>query len=86
MCASVIKPKTVPVVMRYAFIGAFCGRCRLMNHMKRHLAPTIVAAALAAMANYAFGLNIGLPQPQIFFPQGYDTDRANQVLSAPKLH
>lgn len=54
--------------------------------MKRHLAPTIVAAALAAMANYAFGLSIGLPQPQIFFPQGYDTDRANQVLSAPKLH
>jgi hypothetical protein len=52
-----------------------------MNHMKRHVAPTLVAAALAAMANCAFGLSIGLPQPQIFFPQGYDTNRANQVLS-----
>ena len=49
--------------------------------MKRHLALTLAAAALAAISNCAFGLSLSLPQPQIFFPQGYNTNRANQVLS-----
>jgi hypothetical protein len=57
-----------------------------MNRMKRHLALTLVAAALAATANCAFGLSLSLPQPQILYPQGYNTNRANQVLSVPKLH
>ncbi len=49
--------------------------------MKRNLALTLVALALAATSNCAFGLSLSLPQPQIFFPQGYDTNRADQVLS-----
>ena len=49
--------------------------------MKRNIALTLVAVALAATGNRAFGLSLSLPQPGIFFPQGYDTNRANQVLS-----
>jgi len=49
--------------------------------MKRIIALTLVAVALAAAGNCAFGLSLRLPQPQIFFPQGYNTNRANQVLS-----
>ena len=49
--------------------------------MKQNLALTLVAVALAAIGNCAFGLSLSLPQPQIFFPQGYDTNRVNHVLS-----
>jgi len=52
-----------------------------MNRMKRNLALALVAVALATTGNWAFGLSLSLPQPGIFFPQGYDTNRANQVLS-----
>jgi hypothetical protein len=52
-----------------------------MNRMKRNIALMLVAATLAAAGNCAFGLSLSLPEPQIFFPQGYDTNRANQVLS-----
>jgi hypothetical protein len=52
-----------------------------MNRMKRSIVLTLVAAALALTGNCAFGLSLSLPQPGIFFPQGYDTNRANQVLS-----
>ena len=49
--------------------------------MKPNIALTLVAVALAATGNRACGLSLSLPQPGIFFPQGYDTNRANQVLS-----
>jgi len=49
--------------------------------MKRNIALTLVAVALAATGNCAFGLSLSLPQPGIFFPHGYDTNRADQVLS-----
>jgi len=49
--------------------------------MKRNIALTLVAVALTATGKCAFGLSLSLPQPGIFFPQGYDTNRANQVLS-----
>ncbi|HWW02984.1 MAG TPA: hypothetical protein VNZ64_25005 [Candidatus Acidoferrum sp.] len=49
--------------------------------MKPNIALTLVAVAFAATGNCAFGLSLSLPQPEIFFPQGYDTNRANQVRS-----
>jgi len=52
-----------------------------MKRMKRNIVLTLVAAALAVTGNCAFGLSLSLPQPGIFFPQGYDTNRADQVLS-----
>ena len=52
-----------------------------MNPMKRNIALTLVATALAASSICAFGLSLRLPEPQILFPQGYNTNRANQVLS-----
>jgi hypothetical protein len=52
-----------------------------MNRMKRKITFTLVAVALAATINCAFGLSLSLPQPEIFFPKGYDTNRAGQVLS-----
>lgn len=48
--------------------------------MKRHIAVTLVAAALAA-TQFALGLSEDLPQPKIFFPKHYDTNRAEQVHS-----
>jgi hypothetical protein len=52
-----------------------------MSLMKQNIALTLVAVALVAASNCAFGLSLRLPEPQIYFPQGYDTNRANQVLS-----
>jgi hypothetical protein len=49
--------------------------------MKRRITLTLVAVALAATINCAFGLSLSLPQPEIFFPKGYDTNRAAQVLA-----
>ena len=49
--------------------------------MKRNTVLTLVAVALAATGHCAFGLSLRLSQPGIFFPQGYDTNRADQVLS-----
>jgi hypothetical protein len=52
-----------------------------MKRMKRSITLTLIAVALAATINCAFGLSLSLPQPDIFFPKGYDTNRAEQVLS-----
>ena len=49
--------------------------------MKRSITLTLVAVALAATVHWAFGLSLSLPQAEIFFPKGYDTNRAEQVLS-----
>ena len=49
--------------------------------MKRSITLTLVAVALTATIHCAFGLSLSLPQPDIFFPKGYDTNRAEQVLS-----
>jgi len=49
--------------------------------MKRNITLTLVAAALAATVHHAVGLSLSLPEPAIFFPKGYDTNRAQQVLS-----
>jgi len=43
----------------------------------RLIIPTLVAVTLAAAVQFAFGL----PGPTIFFPNGYDTNRAEQVKS-----
>jgi hypothetical protein len=52
-----------------------------MKRMKRNAVLTLVAVALAATGHCAFGLSLRLSQPGIFFPQGYDTNRGDQVLS-----
>jgi hypothetical protein len=52
-----------------------------MNRMKRIITLTLVAVAMSATINCAFCLSLRLPQPEIFFPKGYDTNRAGQVLS-----
>ena len=43
--------------------------------------PTLVAVTLAAAVRCALGMHMVLHQPTIFFPNGYDTNRANQVES-----
>ncbi|MFM6131488.1 MAG: hypothetical protein ACKPBV_22710 [Sphaerospermopsis kisseleviana] len=49
--------------------------------MKKTITLALVAVALAATVHLAFGLSRSLPQPEIFFPKSYDTNRAEQVLS-----
>src|SRR5208282_4809547 len=49
--------------------------------MKTNIALALVAVTLAATVNFAFGLSLSLPQPGIYFPKSYDTNRAEQVLS-----
>jgi hypothetical protein len=54
--------------------------CR--NHcMRINFIATFVALALAMASYSAFGLSRSLPQPEILFPIGYDTNRAEQVHS-----
>ncbi len=49
--------------------------------MKRNIRCTLVTVALAITIHSAFGLSRSLPQPEIFFPKGYDTNRAERVHS-----
>ncbi len=49
--------------------------------MKRNTVLALVAVALAAAVQCASGLSLSLPEPQIYFPKGYDTNRAQQVLA-----
>jgi hypothetical protein len=55
--------------------------CRPMHYMKRNITLTLVALALAVTVHIAFGLSRSLPQPEIFFPKSYDSNRAEQVHS-----
>ncbi len=48
---------------------------------KRNLAFNLIGLVFAAAVYSALGLSLNLPQPQIFFPKGYDTNRADQVVS-----
>ena len=52
-----------------------------MKPSGRLIIPTLVAVALAAAVPFAFGLHIELHAPTISFPNGYDTNRAQQVKS-----
>jgi hypothetical protein len=52
-----------------------------MKRMNRPFTLSFIAALLLAGLNSAFCLSVNLPQPQIYFPQGYDTDRAEHVNS-----
>jgi hypothetical protein len=51
-------------------------------YMKFNTALTLVAAALAMTIHSSFGLSRDLPRPEIYFPKGYDTNRAERVHSA----
>lgn len=52
-----------------------------MKMSGRLIIPTLVAVTLAAAVQSAFGLHMVLHAPTIFFPNGYDTNRAEQVKS-----
>jgi hypothetical protein len=47
----------------------------------RLIIPTLVAVTLAAAVQCTFGIHMVLPGPAISFPNGYDTNRAEQVKS-----
>jgi hypothetical protein len=49
--------------------------------LKRSLTFTLAALAVVAALDVAFGLSRSLPQPEIYFPKGYDTNRAEQIHS-----
>ena len=52
-----------------------------MTMSGRLIIPTLVAATSAAAVQSAFGLHFVLGGPTISFPNGYDTNRAEQVKS-----
>ena len=52
-----------------------------MKMSGRLIIPTLIAVTLAAAVQFAFGLSLEVSQPTIFFPNGYDTNRAEQVKS-----
>ena len=52
-----------------------------MKKTGRLIIPTLVAVTLTAAVQFAFGLSLVLSHPTIFFPTGYDTNRAEQVNS-----
>jgi hypothetical protein len=47
--------------------------------LRRDLTLTLVAVGAAVSVQLACGLSMSLPQPGIYFPKGYDTNRAAQV-------
>jgi hypothetical protein len=49
--------------------------------MKRRFAFFLVLATAIAFTHSVSALSRSLPQPEIFFPKGYDTNRAEQLLS-----
>ena len=49
--------------------------------MKRILLLAFVSLVIASTSHQVFGLSRDLPQPEILFPQGYDTNRAAQIHS-----
>jgi hypothetical protein len=49
--------------------------------MKRRFTLSIVGLALVANIHCAFGLSLALPQPDIYFPKNFETNRAEHVLS-----
>ncbi|MDB6029136.1 MAG: hypothetical protein JWM68_5359 [Verrucomicrobiales bacterium] len=53
----------------------------LYKYMKRHFTFLLVLVMSVAAVHFAFALSRSLPQPEIFFPKGYDTNRTEQVHS-----
>ena len=49
--------------------------------MKRHFRLLLVILTSVAAVHFAFALSRTLPQPEIFFPKSYDTNRSDQVHS-----
>jgi hypothetical protein len=49
--------------------------------MKRRFTFFLVLATAIAFTHSVSALSLTFPQPQIFFPEGYDTNRAEQVHS-----
>jgi hypothetical protein len=47
----------------------------------RLIIPILVAVTLAAAVQFAFGIHMVLHNPTIVFPNGYDTNRAEQLKS-----
>ncbi len=52
-----------------------------MKTSRRLIIPTLVVVTLAAAVHFAFGMVIVGTGPIIYFPNGYDTNRAEQVNS-----
>ena len=52
-----------------------------MKMSGRLIIPTLVAVTLAAAVQFAFGVHMVLHNPTIVFPNGYDTNRAEQVMA-----
>ncbi len=52
-----------------------------MQGMKKTLMFALAALVFAAAPGQLLALSVGLPQPDIFFPKGYDTNRADRILS-----
>lgn len=48
--------------------------------------PTLVAVTMASAVQFAFGMHMVLHGPTILFPNGYDTNRAEQVKSVLGLN
>jgi len=53
-----------------------------MKPMKRLFVFTLIALAIAALTLPVFALSRSLPEPEIHFPKGYDTNRADQIHAA----
>ncbi len=53
---------------------------RLILYMKKTITSALLVLAVAAVCR-VFALSLELPEPSIFFPKGYDTNRADQILS-----
>lgn len=49
--------------------------------LRRNIAFTLIAVAVVMGIHLAFALSRDLPQPEILFPHGYDTNRAEQIHS-----
>ena len=45
----------------------------------RNIISALIAVVVASAVLPAFALSRSLPEPEIFFPKGYDTNRAEQV-------
>ncbi len=52
-----------------------------MEGMKKTILFAAVSGAFVCAALRLFALSVDLPQPGIFFPKGYDTNRADRILS-----
>ena len=62
-------------------MGAVRPVVRLMGRMKEKFLLAVFAWALVFPACRASALSLELPTPSIYFPKGYDTNRAERILA-----